>query len=175
MQSRINEATSVLTDAMSAWSELDEPPQRVDIQRNIQVIENTTMAMKEEMKSLAALQRMKKTKEMNQLQQEAQQLRTKELHITDLLQPFQEQITDLVDAVEQKVKEFTTVREQADQTEDSHINQTLLDSAQERAEVMKNEVAELREKLQKTSQKAKEKLQQETPAGSGSGRATSKC
>ena len=39
----------------------------------------------------------------------------------------------------------------------------------ERAEVMKNEVAELREKLQKISQKAKEKLQQETPAGSGSG------
>ena len=100
MQSCINEATSVLTDAMSAWSELDEPPQRVDIQRNIQAIENTTMAMKEEMKSLAALQRMKKTKEMNQLQQEAQQLRTKELHITDLLQPFQEKITDLVDAVE---------------------------------------------------------------------------
>jgi len=62
MQSRINEATSVLTDAMSAWSELDEPPQRVDIQRNIQVIENTTMAMKEEMKSLAALQRIKKDK-----------------------------------------------------------------------------------------------------------------
>ena len=67
------------------------------------------------------------------------------------------------------MKEFTTVREQADQTEDSHINQTLLDSARERAEVMKNEVAELRGKLQKNSQEAKEKLQQETPAGSGSG------
>ena len=91
------------------------------------------------------------------------------LHIIDLLQPFQEQITELVDAVEQKVQEFTTICEQADQTEDSHINQTLLDSAQERVEVMKNEVAELREKLQKTSQEAKEKLQQETPVGSGSG------
>ena len=44
--------------------------------------------------------------------------------------------------MEQKVKEFTTVREKADQTEDSHFNQTLLDSARERAEVMKNEVAE---------------------------------
>ena len=86
-------------------------------------------------------------------------MRTKELYITDLLQPFQEQITELVDVVEQKVKEFTTVREQADQTEDSHINQTLLDSAQERAEVIKNEVAELRGKLQKTLQEAKEKLQ----------------
>ena len=117
------------------------------------------MAMKEEIKSLAALQRMKKTKEMNQLQQEAQQLRTKELHITDLLQPFQEQITELVDAVEQKVKEFTTVREQADQTEDSHINQTLLDSTKQRAEEMKNEVAGLQGRLQRTSQEAKDKLQ----------------
>ena len=73
------------------------------------------------------------------------------------------------------MKEFTTIHEQADQTEDSHINQTLLELAQERAEIMKNEVAELREKLQKTSQEAKEKLQQETPTGNGSGRATSKC
>ena len=45
----------------------------------------------------------------------------------------------------------------------------------ERAEVMKNEVAELRGKLQKNSQATKEKLQRETPAGSGSGRATSEC
>jgi len=52
---------------------------------------------------------------------------------------------------------------------------TLPKLQKERAEVMKNEVAELRGKLQKTSQEAKEKLQQETPAGSGSRRATSKC
>ena len=34
---------------------------------------------------------------------------------------------------------------------------------------MQNEVAGLRDKLQHTSQEAKEKLQQEKPAGSGSG------
>ena len=45
----------------------------------------------------------------------------------------------------------------------------LLKLQKERAEVMKNEVAELRGKLQKTSQEAKKKLQQETLAGSGSG------
>ena len=127
------------------------------------------MEMKEEIKSLETLQKMRKTKEMNQLQQEAQQLRTKELHITDLLQPFQEQITELVDAVEQKVKEFTTIREKVDETEDSKVDQALLDSAQERVEVMKNEVEGLRDKLQRTSQEAKAKLQQEKPAGSGSG------
>ena len=43
---------------------------------------------------------------------------------------------------------------------DKRAQQTKLPKLQkERAEVMKNEVAELREKLQKTSQKAKEKLQ----------------
>ena len=39
---------------------------------------------------------------MNSLQQEAQQLRTKEMHINDLLQPYQEQIAEIVDTVEQK-------------------------------------------------------------------------
>ena len=160
---------------MNTWAELDEPPQKVEIQQSIQQVENTAVAMKEEIKSLASLQKMRKTKEMNQLHQEVQQLRTKELHITDLLQPFQEQITELVDMVEQKVKEFTATRGKIEGTEDSKIDQALLDSAQERAEVMKNEVAKLRGKLQKTSQEVKEKLQQETPAGSGSGRATSKC
>ena len=85
---------------MNTWAELDEPPQKVEIQQSIQQVENTAVAMKEEIKSLAALQKMRKTKEMNQLQQEVQQLRTKELHITDLPQPFQEQITELVDVVE---------------------------------------------------------------------------
>ena len=44
----------------------------------------------------------------------------------------------------------------------------MLDSAQERVEVMQNEVAGLRDKFNKASQEAKVKLQQEKPAGSGS-------
>ena len=59
------------------------------------------------------------------------------------------------------MKEFTTVREEIDQTDDSKVDQALIDSARERVEVMKNEVEGLRQKLQKTSQEAKEKLQQE--------------
>ena len=55
--------------------------------------------MKEEIKSLAALQRRRKMKEMNRLQQEAQRLRAQEIHINDLLQPYQEQIIEIVDAV----------------------------------------------------------------------------
>ena len=153
---------------MNTWAELDEPPQKVEIQQSIQQVENTAVAMKEEIKSLAALQKMRKTKEMNQLQQEVQQLRTKELHITDLLQPFQEQITELVDVVEQKVKEFMTAREKIEGTEDSKIDQALLDSAKQCAEEMKNEVAGLQGRLQCTSQEAKDKLQQEKPIPGGS-------
>ena len=59
------------------------------------------------------------------------------------------------------MKEFTIVREEIDQTDDSKVDQALIDSARERAKVMKNEVEGLRQKLQKTSQEAKEKLQQE--------------
>ena len=59
------------------------------------------------------------------------------------------------------MKEFTTVREEIDQTDDSKVDQALIDLARERVEVMKNEVEGLRQKLQKTSQEVKEKLQQE--------------
>ena len=71
--------------------------------------------------------------------------------------------------VEQKVREFTTTREETDAIEDANISQALLDSAREHVEVMQKEVAGLRDKLQQTLQEAKEKLQQENPTGSGSG------
>ena len=158
MQSRIDEARLVLTDATNTWAELDEPPKKVEIQQSIQQIENTVAAMKEEIKDLAALQKTRKTKDMNYLQQEAQQLRTKEMYINDLFQPYQEQITEIVDTVEQKMKEFTTTREETDATEDASISQALLDSAQERVEVMEKEVAGLRDRLQRTLQEAKAKL-----------------
>ena len=45
----------------------------------------------------------------------------------------------------------------------------MLEMTQECVEVMNKEVAGLRERLTKTSQEAKEKLQQEKPAVSGSG------
>ena len=114
--------------------------------------------MKEEIKSLVALQKMRKMTEMNRLQQEAQRLRAKEIHINDLLQRYHEQIIELVDVVEQKVGEFTATRNEVDAAEDSDISQAMLDSAQERVATMENKVAGLRDKFQKTSHEAKEKL-----------------
>ena len=64
----IDDAMAVLADATHTWSELDEPPEKVEIQQSIQWIENTTAAMKEEIKSLAALQKMRKKTKMNHLQ-----------------------------------------------------------------------------------------------------------
>ena len=78
--------------------------------------------MKEEIKSLGALVKMRKMTEMNCLQQEAQRLRAKEIQINNLLQPYQEQITELVEVVEQKVREFTTSINEIDETEDSSIS-----------------------------------------------------
>ena len=67
------------------------------------------------------------------------------------------------------MREFTTTKEETDAIEDASIIQDLLDSARERVEVMQKEVTGLEDKLQRTSREAKEKLQQEKPAGSGSG------
>ena len=114
--------------------------------------------MKEEVKILGSLAKIKKTTEMNRLQQEAQWLREKEIQFNNLLQPYQEQITELVNAVEQKVKEFTTRKSDIDDTEDSVISQAMLEMTQECVEVMDKEVAGLQERLTRTSQEAKEKL-----------------
>ena len=96
-------------------------------------------------------------------------MRAKEIQFNNLLQPYQEQIAELVDAVEQKVKEFTTSRSETKVTEDSSISQAMLETAQECVEAMEKEVAGLRQRFTRTSQEAKEKLQQEKPVVSGSG------
>ena len=64
-----------------------------------------------------------------------------------MLQPYQEQITELVNAIEQKVGEFTATRNEIDAREDLGISQAMLDLAKERVASMENEVAGLRDKL----------------------------
>ena len=59
---------------------------------------------------------MRKMTEMNRLQQETQRLQEKDIQFNNLLQPYQEQIVEMIDAVEQKVKEFTTSKSEMDDT-----------------------------------------------------------
>ena len=68
-----------------------------------------------------------------------------------MLQPYQEQIAELVDAVEQKVKEFTTRKSEIDSTEDPLIRQVMLEVAQDCVEAMDKDVAKLRERFERTS------------------------
>ena len=86
-----------------------------------------------------------------------------------MLQPYQEQIAELVDAVEQKVKELTTSKSEIDSTEDPMISQVMLKAAQDCVEAMDKDVAGLRERFVRTSQEAKEKLHKEKPDANGSG------
>ena len=86
-----------------------------------------------------------------------------------MLQPYQEQITELVDAVQQKVKDFTASKSVIDNIEDPMISQVMLEAAQDCVEAMDKDVAGLKERFPRTSQEAKEKPQQENSAVSGSG------
>ena len=112
---------------------------------------------------------MKKMTEMNRLQQEAQRLREKEIQFNNQLQPYQEQITELVDVVEQKVKEFTASKSEIDSTKDPMITKVMLEAAQDCVEDMDKDIAGLKERFAKTSQEAKEMLQQKKSDVSGSG------
>ena len=68
MKCRIDDAESLLADVTNTWSELDELRNKLELQQSIQNIEKATTAIKEEVKSLAALANMKKMIEMNHLQ-----------------------------------------------------------------------------------------------------------
>ena len=47
MKCRIDDAESLLVDATKTWSELDELPDRLELQQRIQNIENAIVATKE--------------------------------------------------------------------------------------------------------------------------------
>ena len=68
MKSRIDDVESLLANATKTWSELDELPDRLELQQSIQHIEKATAAIKEEVKSLGALAKMRKTTDMNRLE-----------------------------------------------------------------------------------------------------------
>ena len=126
MKCRIDDVESLLSDATKTWSELEELLDRLDLQQSIQNIENAIEEIKEKFKSLGALAKMKKTTEMNRLQQKTQRLRAKEIQFNNLLQPYQEQIAELVDAVDQKLKEFTASKSEIDSVEYPMITQVML-------------------------------------------------
>ena len=86
-----------------------------------------------------------------------------------MFQLYQEQITELVDAVEQKVKVFTASKSEIDSTEDPMITQVMLEVAQACVDDMDKDIAGLKERFTKTSQEAKEMLQQKKSDVSDSG------
>ena len=79
-------------------------------------------------------------------------MRAREIQFNNLLQPYQEQIAELVDTVEKKVKEFTTSRSDTKFIEDSSISQVMLETTKECVEAMEKEVAGLRQRFTRTSQ-----------------------
>ena len=86
-----------------------------------------------------------------------------------MIQPHQEQITELVDEVEKKVIEFTSRKGVINSTEDPLITDVMLSAAQECVAGMDTDLGKLKEKFQKTSQEVKDKLQKKkaTPSGLG--------
>ena len=64
----------MLGDATKTWSQLEELPVRLKMQQSIQNIQDRENTMKEEMKTLGALAKIKKTTYWNKLQQEIQRL-----------------------------------------------------------------------------------------------------
>jgi cell division protein ZapA (FtsZ GTPase activity inhibitor) len=98
-----------------------------------------------------------------------QKLREKQINFDKMVQPYQEQIAQLVDTVEKKVAEFKSSKDVIDTTDDPLVTDIMLTTAQETVTDMDKDLAELKATFQKTSQEAKEKLQKKKPDAGGSG------
>ncbi len=141
MNCRIENAQSFLADATKTWLELEELPDRLDLHLSIQNIEKIITDAEEETKGLGALARMKRKMKIKKLQQEAQRLHEKKIKFNNKLWPCQEKITELVDVVEKKIKEFTRSKGVIDSTEDHMITHVMVVVAQYCVKTMNAKVA----------------------------------
>src|SRR5277367_621022 len=121
MKCRIDDGESLLEDATKTWSELEELPARLDLKQSIQSLDTAVASIEEEAKSLGALAKMKKRAEINQIQDKVQKLREKHITFDKMVQPYQEEIAQLVDTMETKVAEFKSSKEVIDSAEDPLI------------------------------------------------------
>ena len=77
-------------------------------------------------------------------------MREKEIQFNTMLQPYQEQIAELIEEVENKVKEFKSSKGVIDTTEDPLITQVMLTAAQDCVTTMDQDIEKLKAKFQKT-------------------------
>ncbi len=69
MKCWVDDAESLLADVTKTWSELEELPDKLDLQQSIQNVEKAIVDAERETKSLGALAKMKKKTKITQIQQ----------------------------------------------------------------------------------------------------------
>ena len=138
--------------------ELEELPEKKDLQKSIQGYEQAIAKVEEEAKTLGALPKMKKKEEITKIQQLAQKCKEKHINLNNLIQPHQVKITELVDSIEKKVTEFKASHGVAESTEDPLVTTIMLTIAHECVAGMDSNLAKHKEKFRQTAQEAKDKL-----------------
>ena len=155
------------------WQELEELPQKTELQQHIQHFEEAISKAEEEYKSLGALTKMRKKSEITQFQQQVQKYRERQINLANAISPHEEKVAHLVDQVEKKVKGFKSSKGVIEDTEDSLVTDAMLTVAQEEVTSMDESIKELKARFATISQEAKDKLNQMKLADVASGSGTS--
>ena len=71
MKCRVEEVEAILTDATKTWQELEQLPQKTELQKSIQYFEQAIARAEEEAKTLGPLAKMRKKTKITQFQQQA--------------------------------------------------------------------------------------------------------
>ena len=169
MQSRVEATEAILEDASKTWLELEELPQKKELQQHIRHFEDAIAKAEEEYKGLNALAKMRKKGEITKFQQQVQRYREKEINLANAVSPHENKVAHLVDQLEKKVQSFQSSKGVIESTEDSLVTAEMLTAAQEEVITMDESIKTLKAQFAIISQEATDKLTQMTKADVASG------
>ncbi len=173
MQCRVEQTEAILKDATRTWQELEELPQKKELEQHIRHFEGVIAKAEEEYKGLGALAKMRKKMEITQFQQQVQKYREKQINLATAVSPYEDKVAHLVDQLEKKVKGFTSSKAVIEDTEDPLVTAEMLSAAQEEVTNMDESIKALEAQFATISQEAKDKLAQMKVAAVASGSGTS--
>ena len=103
---RLEDTQKILNDVTATWTAMEEIPDLLTIHKEVQKTQQELEAVATVMKDLLPLQRMLKMGKNKKLQGELQKLCAREEEYLKIVQPWQEEVSEIALQIDAKILEF---------------------------------------------------------------------
>lgn len=140
---RIEEDHKLLDDASTSWQSMDEIDDLVIVHDEIQETQKEVDTIFVSIKALLANEKMLKMGEKQKLQEKITKLCREEAHYLKIVQPWQEEVSQITIKVNEKLMKFKDMQTTVVSLQEELVSTEMIDSTRECAEQFKNDLAEL--------------------------------